>query len=104
MKIDGSKNPVTLTGTSSSGAPARNSKAASQSHTEKPAQDSVTLSGISSKIQELEAGITSASGFDTAKVEAIKQAISEGRFTIKPELIADKLINSAKELLAQRRN
>lgn len=38
---------------------------------------------------------------NTARVEAIKQAISEGRFKINPEAIADGLIATAKELAQQ---
>jgi negative regulator of flagellin synthesis FlgM len=103
MKIDGSTSASPLTGTSSSGAPARGAKAASQSRASSAGQDNVTLSSTSSQIKALESGIAGASGFDAAKVGAIKQAISEGRFTINPELIADKLIASAKELVSQRR-
>jgi negative regulator of flagellin synthesis FlgM len=40
---------------------------------------------------------------DNARVEAIKQAISEGRFKINPEAIADGLIASAKELVMEQR-
>lgn len=98
MKIEGSGRthaPSTSTGAS------RGSKAAPQ--TQRGAgQDSVTLSSTSTQIQALEAGINEASGFDSAKVEAIKLAISEGRFTINPEAIADKLIASTRELLAQQ--
>jgi negative regulator of flagellin synthesis FlgM len=36
---------------------------------------------------------------DSAKVDAIKQAIAEGRFKINPEKIADGLLSSVKELL-----
>ena len=34
--------------------------------------------------------------FDSEKVNAIKAAIAEGRFTINPDAIADRLINEAK--------
>jgi negative regulator of flagellin synthesis FlgM len=37
--------------------------------------------------------------FDTDKVEAIAQAIRDGRFTIDPGAIADKLIANSQELL-----
>ncbi|MCU0967626.1 MAG: flagellar biosynthesis anti-sigma factor FlgM [Rubrivivax sp.] len=40
--------------------------------------------------------------FDTAKVERIAQAIREGRFTIDPEAIAEKLIANAQELLPRQ--
>lgn len=38
--------------------------------------------------------------FDETKVNEIKQAISEGRFTINTEAIADRLLASASELIA----
>lgn len=38
--------------------------------------------------------------FDADKVEAIAQAIREGRFTIDPGAIADKLISNSQELLS----
>ncbi len=37
--------------------------------------------------------------FDKAKVEQVTQAIRDGRFTIDAEVIADKLIRNAQELL-----
>lgn len=41
---------------------------------------------------------------DTGRVAEIKQAIMEGRFRINPEAIADRLIDTARELVnAQRR-
>ncbi len=99
MKIDGSNRTAALTGNT---APtARSAKPAPQAGRSQ-SQDNVTLSSTSAQIQALEAGISEASGFDAAKVEAIKQAISEGKFTINPEVIADKLIASTRELLAQQ--
>lgn len=99
MKIDGSARTQApagdITQTKRGDAPAQ--KAGSSS-----AQDRVQISGLSTQLQALETGIGEASGFDAAKVEAIKQAISEGRYTINPEAIADKLIASTRELLAQQ--
>lgn len=99
MKIDGSSRTNTLTGTAAPAA--RSAKPASQAG-RSPAKDNVTLSSTSTQIHALETSISEASGFDAAKVEAIKQAISEGKFTINPEAIADKLIASTRELLAQQ--
>ncbi len=101
MKIDNSSRTSALTGNTAAPAP-RGAKPAQQAAGGK-SQDNVTLSATSTQIQALEAGIGEASGFDTAKVEAIKQAISEGRFTINAEAIADKLIASTRELLAQQK-
>ena len=40
--------------------------------------------------------------FDSAKVERIAQAIRDGKFTVNPEAIADKLIINAEELLGRK--
>lgn len=42
--------------------------------------------------------------FDAAKVERISKAISEGKFTIDANAIADKLVSNAQELLDSRVN
>ena len=44
-----------------------------------------------------------ASTFDAGRVSEIKQAIAEGRFSINAEAITDRLINSARELVASQR-
>ncbi len=41
--------------------------------------------------------------FDAVRVSQIKQAISEGRFTINTGAIAERLITSARELVDSRR-
>ena len=40
---------------------------------------------------------------DVAKVQEIKRAIAEGRFKIDSEVVADRLIESARDLIASRR-
>lgn len=42
--------------------------------------------------------------FDTRKVERIAQAIRDGKFQVNPEVIADKLIANAAELLTRKPN
>ena len=42
--------------------------------------------------------------FDAAKVARITQAISEGKFTVNANAIADKLVANAQELLSARAN
>ena len=48
------------------------------------------------------AGAGTDPAFDTAKVERVAQAIRDGKFTVNPEAIADKLILNAAELLGRR--
>ena len=45
----------------------------------------------------------SEAAFNSQKVAEIRQAISEGRFQINPERIADGLISSVREMLGQNR-
>ncbi|MDR2838562.1 MAG: flagellar biosynthesis anti-sigma factor FlgM [Azonexus sp.] len=40
---------------------------------------------------------------NSARIQEIKQAIAEGRFKINPEAIADRLIESARDLVASSR-
>lgn len=61
-------------------------------------QDAVSLSHL--------AGSTQASDkppVNSAKIQEIKQAISEGRFKVNPEAIADRLIETARDLLNSQR-
>ena len=58
------------------------------------ALDAVSLSQLSGS---LKAGENMP--MNTARVLEIKQAISEGRFKINPEAIADRLIESARDLV-----
>jgi negative regulator of flagellin synthesis FlgM len=41
---------------------------------------------------------------NTARIQEIKQAISEGRFKINPEAIADRLLESARDLVSKSSN
>jgi len=78
--------------------PQGGSKAAQAKAAEKTAQEGAVtkFSGKFDNINSAEAP------FDTAKVEAIRQAIKDGQFQVNPEAVAEKIINSAKELLNQR--
>ena len=55
--------------------------------------DSVQLSSQAQTMSRIESGIKSSPDVDSAKVEAIKTAIAEGRFEINAEAIADKMLN-----------
>ena len=60
---------------------------------------------ISSAAAKLAASNAADDGsFDAAKVARISQAISEGKFTVNANAIADKLVANAQELLSARPN
>lgn len=63
-----------------------------------PASAHVALSPEAHSLRAEADGAT----FDTAKVHRIAQAISEGKFQINAEAIADKLIANATEMLQRR--
>lgn len=56
--------------------------------------DTIHLSALSSQLQALDASAQGAE-FDRAKVESIKDAIREGRLTVNPDVVADKMLAAA---------
>lgn len=50
------------------------------------------------------AGSNQSDTFDTAKVQRIAQAISEGKFSVNADAVADKLLSNAQEVLSSRDN
>lgn len=64
-------------------------------------KDSVSINPLAAKLSDVAGSGKSESTFDADKVAAIRQAISEGRFTVNSEKIADGLLSSVKELLAR---
>lgn len=67
-----------------------------------PAGDEVSLSPLSSKLQELQAAVSSNEApVNTQRVREIRQAIAEGRYKVNPERIADGLLTSVRQMLAK---
>ncbi|QKS28547.1 MAG: hypothetical protein FAZ92_00379 [Accumulibacter sp.] len=65
----------------------------------KPATGAATEVHLSELAAQLQSP-GDAGSFDSGRVAEIKQAITEGRFTINAEAIAERLITSASELVA----
>jgi len=82
---------------------ASTSTAASTTATTTSNSSSVTsLSTISTQLQAAQAASSSDAVFSTSKVNEIKQAISEGRFSVNSEKVADGLLDSVHDLLGSR--
>lgn len=94
MKINSSTDSIRLDGPTSP-------KAGKTAPTDSQSAD-VAISSVATKLNSLETQFTGDGGFDAAKVDAIKEAIREGRFSVNAEVVADKLIASAQELIAKR--
>jgi negative regulator of flagellin synthesis FlgM len=97
MKISPSSptNPTTSADATQTGATA--ARAGAPAVDPAPSSASIELSAASRALQASGAD----TGVDLARVGAIQQAISEGRFKVDTGVVADKLIASVKELLAR---
>lgn len=94
MKIDNSGKPIA----SSLTRPASGRIASADKKTEATQQESVSINPLAAKMQALETS-GNAPAFDADKVASIRQAISEGKFTVRADAVADKLVASVRELL-----
>ncbi|WP_354330968.1 MULTISPECIES: flagellar biosynthesis anti-sigma factor FlgM [unclassified Undibacterium] len=63
----------------------------------------VQISPLSTQLQALQNTQASSGVFATKKVEEIKLAISEGRFQVNSEKVADGLLETVKDLLNSRK-
>lgn len=59
----------------------------------------VELSPLGSQLAGIEASLADVPVVDSQRVEEIKLAISEGRFKVNPDVIADKLLETVRELI-----
>lgn len=100
MKIDNSTKPLSpqnrVEKTTSKRGGASASKAAPKSSA---SQERVDIGPLSAQLQSLESSLENVQVVDTARVEAIKQAITEGRFRVNPDVVADRLLTTVKELV-----
>lgn len=94
MKIDNSLKAATLLPTGRSKPRTDGEGTATASAT-----DDVKLSALAGGFQSGDAKPP----FDSARVQEIKQAIAEGRFSINAGAIADRLIDSARDLVSTQR-
>lgn len=81
---------------------ASTSTAASTTATTSNSSSVTSLSTISTQLQAAQAASSSDAVFSTSKVNEIKQAISEGRFSVNSEKVADGLLDSVHDLLGSR--
>ena len=105
MKI----NPESLQNTASSG-----TTAAKGTSTNKDAEkatssfstgssDQIQISELSRQLHAFESSLATSSDFNAGKVEEIKQAISEGKFTVNTSAVADSLLSSVQEMLGRQK-
>jgi negative regulator of flagellin synthesis FlgM len=91
---DGTQTSQKLSAYTAATSPAANAAVESSSQ--------VTLSPAVSQLQSAIAMAGTGEVFDPKKVASIKQAIADGSFQVNPENIADKLLESVKEMLSSK--
>lgn len=98
MKIEKSNNSLPLSSLNESSARVATPKTADSQAA--PDGVSVTLGSATNQMRSMEVNIANAPVVDAKKVAEIKQAISEGRFKINSEAIADGLINNVEDMIS----
>ena len=98
MKIDGNLRSI-QSGQVSEGQGRSGKTSSASAQTGAGSGPRVQLSSLGSQLAGLEASLANVPVVDTQKVEEIKQAISDGRFKVNPDVIADKLLDTVRELI-----
>ncbi|MEB0138790.1 MULTISPECIES: flagellar biosynthesis anti-sigma factor FlgM [unclassified Undibacterium] len=101
MKIDDTLNKTTTLPVSPP--PVRTDKAPERVATAPTPSINVQISPLSTQLQAMQSTQASSAVFASKKVEEIKLAISEGRFQVNSEKVADGLLESVKDLLNARK-
>jgi negative regulator of flagellin synthesis FlgM len=99
MKIDKSLQSVTTVSVNDG---KRRTDITPNSNTEQ--ENTVHLNPNVTKLQNIDNSSTDNSIVNTAHIQEIKQAISEGNFRINPEAIADRLLDTVKELMQSKKD
>lgn len=99
MKVEHSMQPITGVSVNDGQRRVDKAKGADAS----PAENNVHISPQSSQLQRAESSASSSSVVDTALVQEIKQAINDGSFRVNPEVVADRLLETVRELIDSKK-
>ena len=94
MKIEGNIKPVT-----SSAVQQEQGHAGKEPAADVAAAPVSTNVSLSSQLQLIEKSFADTPVVDAARVAELKQAISEGRFKVNADAVADRLIDTVRELI-----
>lgn len=103
MKVD--NNVRSIQSGSVSETPSRSGKASASARSGgQPSGQRVELSSLGSQLSNIEASLANVPVVDAQRVDEIKQAISEGKFKVNPEQIADRLLETVQQLIQAQRS
>ena len=95
-RIDGPSQPRTPVAGGTGSASRTESGAQGAGGSERKSADTVELTDQANRLRKLEETLTALPSSDSGRVEAVRQAIAEGRFEINAERIADGLLDFEK--------
>lgn len=101
MKVENSMQPIT--GVSVNDGQRRVDKTKSAEASPGQTENNVHISAQSSRLQSADSSASSNAVVDTARVHEIKQAINDGTFKVNPEAVADRLLETVKELIESKK-
>lgn len=104
MKIDkpGKPLPVNLTGEGAAPTAAKEKSNLSPA-LQQSGSTNVSLGSTATQLQSMENSMANSPVVDAAKVAEIKQAISDGRFKVNTEVVADRLLETVRDLVGDRK-
>lgn len=102
MKIEKTSNPLPANQVSEGRVAPQQKNGTATKSAAQPESTSVSLGSTAAHLRSMEGGYSSTPAINAAKVAEIKQAISEGRFKINSEVIADRLISTVHELIGNK--
>jgi negative regulator of flagellin synthesis FlgM len=97
VKIDKLSQPLPASTLAESAARTSNEKA---SAAPQQSSSSVSISSTATQLGKMQASISNTPVVDANKVAEIKLAISEGRFQVNSGVVADRLIQSVRDLIS----
>jgi negative regulator of flagellin synthesis FlgM len=65
-------------------------------------ETSVSLGSTAAQLHSMTSSMASTPSINAAKVAEIKQAIAEGRFKVNPEVVAERLLDTVRDLMGSR--
>jgi negative regulator of flagellin synthesis FlgM len=105
VKIDKPSKPIPAASLSDGSARADNKgKTGTPASLQQPSSTSVSLGAAATQLQSMESSMASSPVADAAKVAEIRQAISDGRFKVDSTLVADRLIETVRELIGSQQS
>lgn len=101
MKINktGKPLPANSIGEGPARAAGSKGKAATPTAPQQSGSTSVSLGSTATQLQSMESSMANTPVANAARVAEIKQAITDGRFKVNPEVVADRLLETVRDLI-----